>query len=382
MLMLAVFGANGQSIQTKPSLTVGSPAPTLDVQHWLKGTPVERFENDRLYVVEFWATWCVPCNAAMPHLSDLARKYHDKVSIIGVSVWEGKKKPVPDVAFMQAFVDKKGRDMDYIAAMDDPATNRVANTWMSAAGLNAIPATFVVDRDGKIAWIGHPNGLESVLEALVNNPEQFNRDLSKEQHNKDFRQNLMFQSTKYVQETLSEKNYGEAWKEMQRLSKEDSAFEPTNFSSFISAYLSYDSKAALAYVLQKSKDADFLQTKDPQKEVNEAGEELLDEFARIAAGRAGLDPAVYYMSITRLNKALEHKPNVANLWVLLAQAYAHVNEPDKAIFAIEKGIEVFQKNNTSSSNQLRAMMNEKSVEKMTAQLAEYKGLKKMKEMMP
>ena len=43
-----------------PSLTLGDAAPPLQVREWLKGTPVQKFEKGRVYVVEFWATWCRP----------------------------------------------------------------------------------------------------------------------------------------------------------------------------------------------------------------------------------------------------------------------------------------------------------------------------------
>ena len=69
------------------SFNIADPAPSLYVQEWLKGTPIQQFEKGRIYVIEFWATWCKPCIAAMPHLSVLASKYKNKITIIGVSVY-------------------------------------------------------------------------------------------------------------------------------------------------------------------------------------------------------------------------------------------------------------------------------------------------------
>jgi len=48
-----------------PMLTIGSKAPSIDVEHWVsdgngKFKPVTEFEADKVYVVEFWATWCGP----------------------------------------------------------------------------------------------------------------------------------------------------------------------------------------------------------------------------------------------------------------------------------------------------------------------------------
>src|SRR5262245_25058443 len=61
-----------------PSLQVGDPAPTLKVTRWLQGDPVMKFEPGKVYVVEFWATWCGACIRQMPHVADLQARYKDK----------------------------------------------------------------------------------------------------------------------------------------------------------------------------------------------------------------------------------------------------------------------------------------------------------------
>ncbi len=107
-------------------------------------------------MVEFWATWCGPCRATIPHLTELAHKYKDKgVRFIGVDVWER------DTKLVAPFLAEMGDKMDYSVALDDvpkdgkPADGAMAKNWMKAAEENGIPTAFVV-RDGKIAWIGHP----------------------------------------------------------------------------------------------------------------------------------------------------------------------------------------------------------------------------------
>ena len=150
------------------ALKPGDPAPRIKVAKWLKGEPVESFQPGRVYVVEFWATWCGPCRQAIPHLTELAKKHRDRVTIIGMNVWEDRD--AQDDAYVQTvadFVARSGDEMGYTVAVDvrDGAT---ARAWMDAAGLGGIPASFVVGGNGRIAWIGHPTGgLGKVLADVV-----------------------------------------------------------------------------------------------------------------------------------------------------------------------------------------------------------------------
>ena len=66
------------------TLKVGDPAPPLKATKWVQGSEVASLEKGKVYVVEFWATWCGPCIVMMPHLGDLQREYKNQgVTIIG-----------------------------------------------------------------------------------------------------------------------------------------------------------------------------------------------------------------------------------------------------------------------------------------------------------
>lgn len=155
------------SSSTAEILNIGDPAPPLTVSSWVKGEKVDGLEPEKTYVVEFWATWCGPCRASIPHLTELAHEYKEKgVRFIGVAVWENEQQ---DVA---PFVEEMGDKMDYNVALDTvpPDGKRtdgsMAQAWMAAAEEHGIPTAFVV-QDNKIQWIGHPLRLDDALAKIV-----------------------------------------------------------------------------------------------------------------------------------------------------------------------------------------------------------------------
>src|SRR5678816_220472 len=87
-LMFAASQASAQTVpapglrdeerDTMPTLWAGDAAPPIAIGKWVKGGPVTGFERGRIYVVEFWATWCVPCVKSMPHLAEVQAKYREK----------------------------------------------------------------------------------------------------------------------------------------------------------------------------------------------------------------------------------------------------------------------------------------------------------------
>jgi thiol-disulfide isomerase/thioredoxin len=153
-------------------LTIGDVAPALDVSDWVqdgggKWEHITEFKPGNVTIVEFWATWCGPCVAAMPHVSELQEKYADK----GVQVVSISTEPLETVAeFLKQTAAGEERTYAEITAnyclTTDPDES-VHKDYMEAAGQNGIPCAFLVGKDGKIEWIGHPMAIDEPLAQVV-----------------------------------------------------------------------------------------------------------------------------------------------------------------------------------------------------------------------
>lgn len=144
------------SVTIQGKAQVGQPAVKLDGLTWIKGEPVV-FQTGKVYVVEFWATWCGPCKATIPHLTEVQKKFKDQgLTVVGIS---NEAKSLDKV---KAFVAEQGDNMDYTVAVD--TTGTVEAGYMKAYEQRGIPTAFIVDGQGKVVWYGHPLAeMEEVL---------------------------------------------------------------------------------------------------------------------------------------------------------------------------------------------------------------------------
>lgn len=178
--------ANGKDGDGKasPALEIGSKAPSLDIEHWIQDgngffKPVTDFEKGKVYVIEFWATWCGPCIMSMPHLAELQEHYRGQgVQIVSVS--DETVDEVKDLLGREHEQVKKtfGEITSAYSLTTDPDRS-VHTGYMDAANQDGIPTAFIVGKTGLIEWIGHPGNMDEPLEQVVN--DAWDREAFQEQ---------------------------------------------------------------------------------------------------------------------------------------------------------------------------------------------------------
>jgi thiol-disulfide isomerase/thioredoxin len=133
----------------------GKPMPKLDLAGWVNGEVKPPDMKGKVVVLDFYATWCGPCMAAIPHNNELLKDYKDKgLIIVGICTsGRGQENMEQTVS---------GRGIAYPTARDPRLTSQRA--WQ----VHYYPTYAIVDRKGIVRIIGlQPNHVEEVVKKLL-----------------------------------------------------------------------------------------------------------------------------------------------------------------------------------------------------------------------
>lgn len=155
LVPLALVGAIVFAV-TRPRPTVA--LTTLELTPLNEAAPAVSVGDLRgqVVLVNFWGTWCPPCREEFPHLAALAKQYEGRKDfrLLSISSQGGATEDLPRLrADTEAFLQRGGYEL---AVYADPqgATRR---GLAAVASPGVFPATFVVDRDGRVVegWLGY-----------------------------------------------------------------------------------------------------------------------------------------------------------------------------------------------------------------------------------
>jgi peroxiredoxin len=113
-----------------------------------KEVSFRKMTQGKVVVVNFWATWCGPCKRELPDLRAINSEYAQKgVLVLGIATME-RTEPAYRLDFVSKFVHE--RDLGYPIVLD----NDSLDMWRAFAmdpKSGALPATILIDRNGRIA---------------------------------------------------------------------------------------------------------------------------------------------------------------------------------------------------------------------------------------
>jgi thiol-disulfide isomerase/thioredoxin len=139
-LAFALFGCsrtNNTSANDKPAnLAPAKGAPEFSLENIRGGKTTSMDLHGKVAVVDFWATWCDPCKAEVPHFNKLSQDYQDKgVQVVGIAI----ESPYKDIA-----PTAKEVGINYMVLV---GTDAVVDGF---GGVIGYPTTYVVTKDWKI----------------------------------------------------------------------------------------------------------------------------------------------------------------------------------------------------------------------------------------
>jgi thiol-disulfide isomerase/thioredoxin len=156
-------------------IDAGVEAPDFEALSWAPGQTqldtsnrfkLSDFRGKKIVVIDMWATWCGPCMKSIPHLSKIAEEVAGQdVEVIALNTSDDQ---VP----FEKFATGKGKEYKFMLARDPAGRDENGNTIAHKLyGVTGIPATFIIDKSGKIAgtvsgYIEGDTKLEQTLKGL------------------------------------------------------------------------------------------------------------------------------------------------------------------------------------------------------------------------
>lgn len=154
-----------EDIRKKENIRIGAQAPDFKAIDLNQQTvTLSQFKGKSVVLLDFWASWCVPCRESIPHLKTLYKKYHSKgFEIIAVSEDANRKAWIDAVNHDSTSIWFHIPNAEQFAKGPDYITN---DDIYKNYFVQAIPVTMIIDKNGKIIYrnVGYSKESEEVLD--------------------------------------------------------------------------------------------------------------------------------------------------------------------------------------------------------------------------
>lgn len=152
IIIISIFLTVGNTY-AQSNIKVGERAPEIHITNWIENVPVNKELNNKYIVLEFWATWCGPCIAAVPHMNKLQQAFHQRdlyyLSMTNESV---------------AQVERTLKRINFSSIVVTDTTKQTQiNFGDGVKGLETFPLTVLINKSGIIEWIGEPQNLDAKI---------------------------------------------------------------------------------------------------------------------------------------------------------------------------------------------------------------------------
>lgn len=142
MLGLATLTMQAQPMRQGPAGQPGEAAPLIKIKEWLNTDKAVKLQQKPM-LIDFWATWCGPCRAAIPHMNELAKEFKGKMDFLSLTAEDRAK------------VDPFLKTTTFESYVVTDFNRETSAAW----GISGIPHIVIIDAKGIVIWRGHPSNL-------------------------------------------------------------------------------------------------------------------------------------------------------------------------------------------------------------------------------
>ncbi len=149
-------------VERKPLLTAGTMAPDFTFPKWGGGDVKLSDYRGKVVILDFWATWCGPCQKSMPHIQKVTQALQGKaVVVLALCTWDEQEA-------YTAWAKEKAKEFRFQMGFDPAGKKSAESIAEKLYNVSGIPTTYLIDAQGRIieGIVGYKEGDDRIEAAL------------------------------------------------------------------------------------------------------------------------------------------------------------------------------------------------------------------------